>query len=154
MKKQSQSRHCFVCGVQNEFGLKMSFYQIEPGKIESRISVPARFQGYPGIVHGGIIAAMLDEVSGRSIMTDPPRWKVTAQLNIRYRRPVPVETPLHLIGKVISDEGRFARVMGEIYDGAGVLLASAEALLADIPANLQAEAVFETDEWKVYPDEE
>ncbi len=154
MKKQANSRHCFVCGLDNENGLQMRFYEDEPGKVSANIIVPKHFQGYPGIVHGGIIAAMLDEVSGRTITNNEySRWMVTASLSIRYRKPVPVEKPLHLVGVLQKDSGLVARVRGEIFDEGGTLLAEAEAVLADIPKELKESLdKMPVEDWRVYPD--
>lgn len=153
MKKQGSARQCFVCGVENPYGLHLKFYESGPGETHAEIVVPERYQGYPGIVHGGIIAAMLDEVSGRAFMgDDPPRFMVTVKLSVRYRRPVPVETLLVLKGHAGEDKGRAAYATGEIYDAQGVLLAEAEAVLADIPAGVGSMAEMGDDDWKVYPD--
>ncbi len=155
MKKQASSRHCFVCGVENQFGLKLKFYETEPGQVRAETVVPAHFQGYPGVVHGGIVAAMLDEVSGRAILDgDPPRFMVTAKLDVRYRKPVPVGKLIVLEGKIKVDNGRVATVVGAIYDENRVLLAEAEAVLADIPKRILAESSFGPEDWKVFPDEE
>jgi len=70
--KQPNSRHCFVCGLENEYGLKLKFYETAPGEIEVNYIVPERFQGYPGIVHGGITAALVDEALGRVHMGSDP----------------------------------------------------------------------------------
>jgi acyl-coenzyme A thioesterase PaaI-like protein len=154
MKKQANSRTCFVCGVDNIHGLHIQFYEEQPGKITAAIKVPGHFQGYPGIVHGGIIAAMLDEVSGRTIMTDQGnRWMVTASLSIRYRKPVPVEKPLKLVGLLKEDSGIIARVHGEILDEMGVLLAEGDAVMASVPTSVQASMDrLSNEDWKVYPD--
>jgi uncharacterized protein (TIGR00369 family) len=154
MKKQANSSHCFVCGLHNDYGLHMKFYEDESGKVVSDITVPKRFQGYPGIVHGGIIAAMLDEVSGRTITnSEATRWMVTASISIRYRKPVPVEKLLHLEGSLKQDSGAVARVRGEIYDENGVLLAEADSVLAAIPPSLKASVEnLPQEEWRVYPD--
>ncbi len=154
MKKQANSSHCFVCGLENDHGLQRKFYEDGSGKVLSDITIPRHFQGYPGIVHGGIIAAMLDEVSGRTITnSEATRWMVTASLSIRYRKPVPVEKPLHLEGSLSQDSGAVARVRGEIYDESGVLLAEGEAVLAAIPQNLKASLDdLPQEEWRVYPD--
>ena len=66
--KQPNSRYCFVCGRENPYGLKMSFYEVEPGHALAEYTVPEHYQGYPGIVHGGIVATMLDETLGRAAM--------------------------------------------------------------------------------------
>ena len=157
MKKQANSKHCFVCGVENKFGLQLKFYEVEPGHIKAETIVPEHFQGYPGVVHGGIVAAMLDEVSGRAMLTgsDSPRWMVTAKLQVRYRRPVPIGKKLLLEGTAQSDNGRIATVTGTICDENLQVLAEAEAVLADIPKNiLPPTGNSEDDEWRVYPDTE
>jgi hypothetical protein len=67
-RKQPNSRHCFVCGLENEYGLGLRFYEIGPDEVTATVSIPEQYQGYPGVVHGGITAAMLDEVLGRAAM--------------------------------------------------------------------------------------
>jgi acyl-coenzyme A thioesterase PaaI-like protein len=99
--KQPNSKKCFVCGVENLNGLHLKFYEENPGEVTVEYTVPEQFQGYPGVVHGGIVAAMLDEVAGRAHMGgDPPRFMFTARLDVRYRRNVPVNQPLRIIGRV------------------------------------------------------
>ena len=155
MKKQANSKHCFVCGVVNFNGLQIKFYEDQPGAVHATVKVPEHFQGYPGIVHGGVIAAMLDEVAGRCVIgTDPPRWMVTARLSIRYRRPVPVETPLSLFGTLKEETGLLVKATGEIRDEAGAVLAEADVLLVNAPANMQVGlAQLSQEEWMVYSDE-
>lgn len=155
MRKQESARFCFVCGVQNEYGLGMKFYMPKPGEVTAACTVPGHFQGYPGVVHGGVVAAMLDEVAGRAFLSgDPPRFMLTARLSVRYRRPVPVEKPLHLVGKAKEDKGRVAIAVGEIYDETGQLLAEAEVVLADMPPAMLDAAQMDERDWQVYPDEE
>ncbi len=156
MKKQANSKNCFVCGVENDHGLHINFYEEAAGRTSAKITVPEHFQGYPGIVHGGIIAAMLDEVSGRTIMGDKsPRWMVTASLTVRYRRPVPVEQPLKLTGILKEDTGRIAKVHGEIFDENDTLLAECDALMASVPDAVKVSMEdLSAEDWKVYPDED
>ena len=156
MIKQANSKNCFVCGVENHHGLMIKFYIQSAGKVVATATVPNHFQGYPGIVHGGVITAMLDEVSGRAVMGETrPRWMVTASINVRFRRPVPVEAPLKLVGTLKEDSGRMAKVHGEILDENDVLLAESEALMAAVPESVQATLDNMPGElWKVYPDEE
>jgi acyl-coenzyme A thioesterase PaaI-like protein len=157
MQKLQNSRHCFVCGVENPSGLRMKFYQSAPGEVEAHYTASEVFQGYPGVVHGGVIASMLDEVTGRALM-DPPgsptRFMVTAQLSIRYRKPVPVGQPLRLVGHAGERRGRVAKARGEIFGPDGSLLVEADAVLVDIPPDGLKEMDHAALGWKVYPDEE
>lgn len=149
--QQPNSRDCFVCGVENPIGLNLTFYSVGSGMVEAEYIVPNVYQGYPGVVHGGIIAAMLDEITYRSIITDNPnRMMFTARLNIRYRMNVPVEEKLKLIGIAGSVKSRTATAKGMIYDNEGKLLAEAEAILITVPDYSLDEGELEALGWKVY----
>nr|MBP8292481.1 PaaI family thioesterase [Caldilineaceae bacterium] len=98
MNKQPNSYYCFVCGVKNVAGVHVNFY--EDVNAEGKPEIVARFtgrpehQGYPDRMHGGVIAGILDETMGRGINyqegEQPVTWGVTAELHIRYRKPVPL----------------------------------------------------------------
>jgi acyl-coenzyme A thioesterase PaaI-like protein len=151
--KQPNSKHCFVCGRENAYGLKLNFYETAPGEVIVNYTVPEHFQGYPGVVHGGIVAAMLDEVTGRVHMGgDPPRFMFTAKLNIRYRKNVPIGQPLRIIGHAGKSKGRMAVATGEIFGPDDELLAEAEALLINVPDQIVDQVDLENIGWKVYPD--
>jgi len=108
-KLQPNSRHCFVCGLENLFGLQLRFFETGPGEVTAEYTVPEHFQGYPGVVHGGIVTAMLDEVSGRAQMNDEQtRFMYTAKLEIRFRKNVPVGAPLRVVGQVEKSKSRMA----------------------------------------------
>lgn len=152
---QPNSKNCFVCGIENPAGLHLRFYETDLGEVVAECKVPEVYQGYPGIVHGGIVAAMLDEAAGRSHMGEgtATRFMVTARLEIRYRKNVPVEKRLKLVGIAGESRGRTARATSAIYDEQGELLAEADALLVNLPDQVIAQADLEALGWKVYPEE-
>jgi len=155
MKKQANGRNCFVCGVENPHGLHMIFYGVGPGEVEAKYVIPEHYQGYPGIAHGGVVAAMLDEVAGRAFTREEfPRFMFTARLSIRYRKPVPIGQPLLLKGHAREEKGRVSIAVGEIYDKNGNILAEAEVVLSEIPLDVLSNLVSDPRDWKVYPDEE
>lgn len=154
--KQPNSKHCFVCGVENRFGLNLKFYQTDPREVIVNCEIPDRYQGYPGVVHGGIVAAILDEVSGRALMhlgNDDWRFMYTAKMTIRYRKNVPVNEPLRIVGRALKDKPRLATAVGTIYNRAGEVLAEAETLLVDLPEETLDSADLDALGWRVYPDE-
>lgn len=153
-QKQPGSKTCFVCGRENPVGLKLDFYTLSPGRVRSALKIPAKYEGYPGIVHGGILAAILDECGGRAQMTEPDRFMVTAQLNVRYRLPVPSETDLVAVGVAGDRRGRVSYAHSEIQTPEGEILAEAELVLVDIPESQTADLDLEGMGWRVYPDEE
>lgn len=89
-KKQFNTRKCFICGMENERGVKAPFYEMEDKSVVSYVTFDELHQSYPGRVHGGIISAMLDEVAGRALWTlEPEAWAVTGSLNVRFFKPTP-----------------------------------------------------------------
>jgi acyl-coenzyme A thioesterase PaaI-like protein len=151
---QSSARDCFVCGVNNPFGLHIQFFEAKPGEVEADFSIPETFQGYPGIVHGGVVAAILDEAAGRSHMGTgkQPRFMFTAKLEIRYRKNVPVCQWLRLVGNAGLSKARTASATSAIYNQLGELLAEAEAVLVNIPEAAVPDVDLDALGWKVYPE--
>jgi len=131
-KPQPTSRMCFVCGRENPVGLHVQFYEDhEKQQVVVPLVIPDHYQGYPGIAHGGILATILDEATGRALMMameDDPFW-VTAKLEMRYRKPTPTETPLTVVGWVVKQRSRTAEVAGEIRLADGTVTVEASALI-------------------------
>jgi acyl-coenzyme A thioesterase PaaI-like protein len=154
--KQPNSRMCFVCGLENPIGLHLHTYEVQPGVVESGYTAPAHFQGYPGVLHGGIVSAIIDEISGRALMgSDPqaPRFMFTAKLEIKYRKNVPIGRPLRIVGRAGKSRARSAEAWGGIYNAHdNELLAEGNALLIDVPDEQFGLARLGGLGWKVYPE--
>lgn len=153
--KQPNSRHCFVCGLENEHGLKLKFYETSPGNVEVNYVVPEHFQGYPGIVHGGITAALVDEALGRVHMGSDPdavRFMYTAKITVQYRKPVPIGKPIKIVAQAIKTKKRLGISEAQVYGPDGDLLIEAEAILVDVPPEALGDVDLEDLGWKVYPD--
>jgi len=151
--KQPNSKNCFVCGRENPYGLHLKFYETSPGEVTVEYTVPEQFQGYPGVVHGGVVAAILDEVTGRAQMGgSTPRFMFTARLDVRYRKNVPIGRPLKIIGRVGVSRERTATANGQIFGPDGDLLAEAEAVLVNVPEAIVDNVDLDALGWKVDPD--
>jgi acyl-coenzyme A thioesterase PaaI-like protein len=154
--KQPNSRMCFICGLENPVGLHLHIYETGPGVVESSYTAPEHFQGYPGVLHGGIVAALLDEMSGRAQMgSDPmtPRFMFTAKLEVKYRRNVPVGKALKIIGKAGKSRGKSAEAWAGIYDAeTHELLAEGNTLLINVPEEHFDMSRLDELGWKVYPE--
>ena len=84
-------------------------------------------QSFPQRVHGGIIAAMLDELGLRACWTESEEiFGVTTSMEVKYRKPVPYDTDLIGRGRVEKENSRFLKVKTEILDKSGQVLAEAE----------------------------
>lgn len=152
--KQPNSRNCFGCGLENPIGLKLKIYQTGPGMIETTYIAPEQFEGYPGTLHGGIVATLLDEVSSRAHMdgSTEPRFMFSGKIEVKYRANVPIGKPLKIIGKAGKTKGKTAESWAGIYDEGGRLLAEATALLFDVPEGTLDLTALEKLGWNVYPD--
>ena len=153
MKKQPSSRMCFLCGRQNPVGLKLDFYEDpEAEQVRVEFTVPDEYRGYPGVVHGGIVAAVLDETAGRAVMLggSDEDLMATLRLTVRYRQPTPIETPLTAVGWVERMSGMGARVAGEIRLPDGIVTAECEATVGAMPEEFRALWEPERPYWKVY----
>jgi len=147
---------CFVCGMENPIGLHLHMYETEPGVIESSYVAPEHFQGYPGVLHGGMVAALLDEISGRVYMgSDPhrPRFMFTGKLEVKYRKNVPIGRALKIVGRAGRLRSKMAESWAGIYDDeTGELLAEANALHINVPADQFDLSRLDELGWKVYPE--
>jgi uncharacterized protein (TIGR00369 family) len=153
--KQPNSANCFVCGLTNPVGLKLVFYETGPDEVVASYTPDKDYEGYPDVLHGGIVASVLDEVGGRVVMIgDPTHFMMTAKLDVRYRRPTPVGQPLKVVGRLLQRRGRLAVAHAEIRLADGTVTAEAELTLAELPDSLRVNGDLEALGWKVYPDAE
>ena len=128
LKKQHISKICFVCGVNNDFGLQASFYETDANELVALISPSEQHQGYPGRMHGGIAATILDETIARSICNGKNEqiWGVTLELKTNFRKPVPLGQELKIVGRVINEGTRSFEGTREIILSNGDIAVSAE----------------------------
>ncbi|MBE3558997.1 MAG: PaaI family thioesterase [Ktedonobacteraceae bacterium] len=107
-------QRCFACGQQNSAGLKMHFYQ-DGETIVSDFQPREEHQGFPGVIHGGIIATIFDEALNRtSMLAHPPAWSTTGKLEIRYRRFVPYGPLLRVRARLTMQRGRMIQASGTL----------------------------------------
>jgi len=114
----------------------MSWYNDEEQQLVwSELMVPSHFNGYPGVVHGGIIAAILDETSGRALLIngDNDALMLTTRLELKYRRPTPTDQPLIAVGWIEKGGTKHARVAGELRLLDGTVTAECKATVIKPP---------------------
>jgi acyl-coenzyme A thioesterase PaaI-like protein len=105
--------YCFGCGPAHPSGLRVRCFRTAEG-VAAPIVVPRVYEGPPGAVHGGIVAAYLDEVLGSAAARATGKVSVTGELTVRYVKPVPSETPLLGRGRLLADHGRYVDVEGSL----------------------------------------
>lgn len=122
---------CFVCGKQNGDGLHLDFELIGDDRIRTEFTPPKRFQGWKDVLHGGIIATILDEVmvNGaylRQIMA------VTTKLQITLRRPAAIGERLIFYGQILKQDARTVNMKAWAEQEDGTIVAEATGLLMKI----------------------
>jgi acyl-coenzyme A thioesterase PaaI-like protein len=150
LKKQHISKMCFVCGLKNDFGLHANFYETDANELVALIKPSDQHQGYPGRLHGGIAATILDETIARSICIgrNEQIWGITLELKSKFRKPIPLGQELKIVGRIISEGNRSFEGTGEIVLPNGEIAVSAEGkyMKADIN-RIANESRLTDDEW-------
>jgi acyl-coenzyme A thioesterase PaaI-like protein len=124
-------RHCFGCGDLNSAGLKLKFH-FKGSKAVADLVPQDRHQGYPGLMHGGVIAAALDEAMGWA-MYGAGVWAVTGKMEVKFRRPLPLHQKATVSGEVTRNRGRWLELRGEIRSEEGKLIAESYGLFMRLP---------------------
>lgn len=128
---------CYVCGTENSHGLRLHFDQPEKHRLTATVVFSKHHQGFKNIVHGGMIAMVLDE------MMVNLAWKegvpaVTAEITVRLKKPTLIGQKVLLEGYLKSIEGRVIQAQASAKDENGELLASAKATCVRIKEGLQS----------------
>lgn len=128
-----QGYGCFACGTANPIGLNMQFYRLNDS-ICSDITLGKNYRGWEKIAHGGVISAMLDEIMAWTIICFKRIFFVTRKMDIKYIKPVLIDTPLTVKGKLGEDTGeKKIKVRGEIVNESGSILARSSAEYVALP---------------------
>jgi len=108
---------CFACGPENPIGLRLRFAR-DGGRVRAEFTPGPQYQGYEGVVHGGIIAAALDDAMA-NLFHMQGQETVTARLEVRYRREAPIGVRLIVTAGLVRERGRVfsAEASLELPDG-------------------------------------
>jgi len=124
-------RNCFICGRDSRNGLKVDFAVTERGARASH-TVGDDFEGFEGVVHGGILCALLDEIMWKAINGQTGAITVTAKMDVRFKKPVPVGTRLLIEGFITGRKRRIFEARGVITDREKNILAEATGLFMEM----------------------
>ena len=109
----SSANRCFVCGPGNDRGLGVQF-QLVDDVCRAEFVPNESYAGYDGVVHGGILFCLLDDVMANWLYLQGERC-FTARAEVRYRQPLPIGTPVRLEGRLVRRKGRVALIEGKIF---------------------------------------
>jgi uncharacterized protein (TIGR00369 family) len=122
---------CFGCGAANPIGLQLEFFIAPDGSIHAEKTVGDSYEGPPGLVHGGMIATLLDEVMSKTVRALGIR-AVTRKMEVEYLKPVHSQTLVRLVATLVKKDGRKHWTEGRLLDAAGTILAQGTALFIEI----------------------
>jgi acyl-coenzyme A thioesterase PaaI-like protein len=129
--------NCFACGQLNVSGMQLRLHA-DDGRCWTELALPRRFEGWEGVVHGGVVSAILDEVMAWSLIGQD-RLGLTARLEVEFHRPVPVETPIRADGWITEHRRRRFDTAARLIDVAtGRVLADATAIYVAAPLAQEA----------------
>ena len=119
--------NCFACGTLNTGGLGLALH-VEPGRSWTELALDRRFEGWEGVVHGGILCTILDEVMAWALVGEDS-WGVTARMSVDFRRPVEVGVPIRAEGWTTRSRRRIVETAARIVEpSTGTELATATGL--------------------------
>ncbi|MBU2534531.1 MAG: PaaI family thioesterase [Alphaproteobacteria bacterium] len=137
MKEIAKYSGCFVCGDQNQHGLKARFYY-DGDRAVTEVVADQSFEGYRGIYHGGILAALLDEVMIKAILAQD-RFVVTVEMTVRYHTAVRTGDKIRFSGRLIGNKGRLFITEGEAVGDDGKPFATATGKYVEAREDFKAE---------------
>jgi acyl-coenzyme A thioesterase PaaI-like protein len=127
-------RGCFVCGQDNIIGLNLNFHS-DGETVRTKWFPDRRHEGYKGIVHGGLLAAVLDEVMIKAILAKDIRC-VTASMEVKYKAPAEVGDELLFEGRMTEQKGRIILTVGWARNSKGIVVAQATGKYMTVPGDL------------------
>jgi len=117
---------CFVCGEENPIGLKLKFAW-EGDRYRTEFIPGVEHQSYTGLMHGGLISTILDEVMGKLLFSRGINT-VTARLEVRFQRPVAIGEKVVFWSEVVADKGKLIETRAQAETADGTSLAQAKAV--------------------------
>jgi uncharacterized protein (TIGR00369 family) len=116
---------CYVCGQQNPHGLRVRFFAGSDSRVHVDFRPDGSQTGYDGVVHGGVISALLDELTGWSVSLKNNLLACTAELSVRFITPMPSDRLYRGTAGVTGGRGRYWEAEGSVSDPEGRVYAKA-----------------------------
>lgn len=125
--------HCFMCGKENPYGLKLDIQKSDnPVRAFASFVLDKVYQGYEGVVHGGILSSILDELMIYALyFQEIPT--MTAKIEVKFKEKVSVGEPLTATAWMKKDRGNMVEAEGEIRNAAGSVVTSGSGLFLKVP---------------------
>lgn len=129
------SKDCLTCGAENPFGAQIE-WKAKDGKVVGLFKPNQYHSGFSGIVHGGMLSALLDEAAGWAVAMFHKEICFTANLNVDFVRPLSVHDVAIVVGRpieCISSSSKSLKGSAEIVNDYGTVFAKCEAVFVPLP---------------------
>jgi acyl-coenzyme A thioesterase PaaI-like protein len=135
------STKCFICGEENEVGLKCRFYADSKGAVHLDGQIAKKYTGFADVIHGGIQSAVLDEAMGWCGFTQSasPALCFTRELTVKFKRNVPPNAPIHVTARLLEVRRGMYFTEGRILSEDNTLLTVATGVFVPIPKEAMAQ---------------
>lgn len=137
--KQLPTTSGIICGTENPVSLHCRFYELESGEVATMFTPEEIHEGHRGIMHGGISGAVLDELMGRATLhsniykdKDWVTSSVTAEMTVKYKKPILVGQKMYGFGRIDRAEGRCFYNSAEILDENGEVMSTATGVYVQV----------------------
>ena len=139
LNDQTTYQRCFACGARNESGLQLVFRRAGD-RVVTDFTPQERHQGFPGVLHGGILATLLDETLSRTGALRG-EWLMTGRIEVRFKRPAPIGRPLRAWGTIVRERAGALDAVGAVELEDGSLVADARGIFVRLPEPVRAETL-------------
>jgi uncharacterized protein (TIGR00369 family) len=133
-------RQCFVCG-ETRLGRLGVRFKVVNGTVRATFTPTEKHVGFPGIVHGGIITALLDEAMVWAIYAATGQFALSAEITVRFLKPLPVGQTVEIVGYLVRKQRRIWEVASEIHDEQAIIYARAWGRFVPAPSE-------ESEQWQ------
>jgi len=122
------SNECFACGESNPIGLKLRFYRNNKNEVITEFNPQKIHQGWPGIMHGGILFTIMDEAMGYTLFPEGVNC-VTAKTEVRFRQPAPIGETLLVTASISKRTSRLIETKSKVSLKSGAIVAESKAVM-------------------------
>lgn len=120
-----EEHFCFGCSPKNPIGFNLKFER-EGDRVFTQWQPNVNYQGFHQVLHGGILATLLDEIAGWVVQAVVGTAGVTSEMNVKYLKPVYIQDgPLHLEGAVLTTRGRYVDIEARLTNQSGMVCTTA-----------------------------
>lgn len=140
LKAVPKDKYCFVCGNENKIGLNIDFKIKEDKSVVGKVTPSENYMGFKGVLHGGVISAILDDAMDWAIFAKIGEYFVTSSMRVKFKKPGPIGEELTVEGTCDYEKGKISKIQtakAVLKDKDGNIIANSEGKFFKIPDKLK-----------------